>query len=215
MSLFPFLFACWCCGSLFDFEPGLFLRHTHLSLCLYSLLLFHPFHSELLNADVRSTRIAAKGQKTVESRAASALASSCRQSRAAVVTAPRRAAPSSPPPRKSAWRPAAPRWRRLGLRAWRPALRRTQRPLVHHRLKAVVGRCRGQCGVVGRQWSSWWCCSRRGCSSWPPLQHVEGRLVGLVGETRGQAALRCCCRARPPARPWWPAAAVARGAMAR
>ena len=50
------------------FEPGHFLRRTHLSLCpyLYSLLLFHPFHSELLNADVRSTRIAAKGQKKQE-----------------------------------------------------------------------------------------------------------------------------------------------------
>ena len=36
------------------------------------------------------------------------------------------------------------------------------------------------------------------------LQHVKGRLVGLVGEVRGQRlARRCCFRAQPPGRPWW------------
>ena len=45
--------------------------------------------------------------------------------------------------------------------------------LVHHRLEAVVGRRRGQRGVVGRGDGA-----------------VHGRLVCLVGETRDQRALQ-------------------------
>ena len=90
--------------------------------------------------------------------------------------------------------------------------------LVHHRLEAVVGGHRGQRGVVGRGDGT--VHGRRGAVVGQPqvhavrgalsgrhaLQHVEGRLVCLVGETRGQRALQRggCFRARPPARPWWP-----------
>ena len=95
--------------------------------------------------------------------------------------------------------------------------------LVHHRLEAVVGGHRGQRGVVGRGDGA--VHGRRGAvvhavrgalSGHHALQHVEGRLVCLVGETRGQlcsAAMLLPCAATCPsvvAR----AAAVARGAIA-
>ena len=96
---------------------------------------------------------------------------------------------------------------------------------VHHRLEAVVGGHRGQRGVVGRGDGA--VHGRRGAvvgqlqvhavrgafSGHHALQHVEGRLVCLVGETRGQRALLLPCAATCPsvvAR----AAAVARGAIA-
>ena len=94
-----------------------------------------------------STSSGVSNPSTVESRAASALASALPRaaSRAAVVTASRMRS-SSPPPKKCRrptagrtrsgrwrlpWRPAAPRWRRLDLRARRPALRRTRRSGEH------------------------------------------------------------------------------------
>ena len=94
--------------------------------------------------------------------------------------------------------------------------------LVHHRLEAVVGRHRGQRGVVGRGDGS--VHGRRGAvvgqlqvhavrgalRGHHALQHVEGRLVCLVGETRGQRALQRCDAPFVVAR----AAAVARGAIA-
>ena len=74
--------------------------------------------------------------------------------------------------------------------------------LVHHRLEAVVGGHRGQRGVVGRGDGA--VHGRRGAvvgqlqvhtvrgalRGHHALQHVEGRLVCLVGETRGQRALQ-------------------------
>ena len=74
--------------------------------------------------------------------------------------------------------------------------------LVHHRLEAVVGCHRGQRGVVGRDDGA--VHDRRGAvvrqlqvhavggalRRHHALQRVEGRLVGLVGETRGQRALQ-------------------------
>ena len=95
--------------------------------------------------------------------------------------------------------------------------------LVHHRLKAVVGRHRGQ-RRCPRRWSRSWpqCCSWPASAPRRPVlfcghhQHVEGRLVCLVGKTRGQlcsAATLLPCAATCPsvvAR----AAAVARGAIA-
>ena len=85
--------------------------------------------------------------------------------------------------------------------------------LVHHRLEAVVGGHRGQRGVVGRGDGA--VHGRRGAvvgqlqvhavrgalSGHHALQHVEGRLVCLVGETRGQRALQ---RGDAASRPWWP-----------
>ena len=74
--------------------------------------------------------------------------------------------------------------------------RYVQGVLVHHRLEAVVGGHRGQRGVVGRWNRSWppWCLQvhavRGALSGHHALQHVEGRLVCLVGETRGQRALQ-------------------------
>ena len=76
--------------------------------------------------------------------------------------------------------------------------------LVHHRLEAVVGCHRGQRGVVGRGDGA--VHGRRGAVVRQlqvhavggalrrnhALQHVEGRLAGLVGETRGQRALQRC-----------------------
>ena len=75
--------------------------------------------------------------------------------------------------------------------------------LAHHRLEAVVGGHRGQRGVVGRGDGT--VHGRRGAvvgqlqvhtvwgalSGHHALQRVEGRLVCLVGETRGQRALQC------------------------
>ena len=74
--------------------------------------------------------------------------------------------------------------------------------LDHHRLEAVVGGHRGQRGVVGRGDGT--VHGRRGAvvgqlqvhavrgalGGHHALQHVEGRLVCLVGETRGQRALQ-------------------------
>ena len=72
--------------------------------------------------------------------------------------------------------------------------------LVHYRLEAVVGGHRGQRGVVGRGDGT--VHGRRGAvvgqlqvhavrgGGHHALQHVEGRLVCLVGETRGQRALQ-------------------------
>ena len=74
--------------------------------------------------------------------------------------------------------------------------------LVHHRLEAVVGGHRGQRGVVGRGDGT--VHGRRGAvvgqlqvhavrgalGGHHALQHVEGRLVCLVGEARGQRALQ-------------------------
>ena len=110
----------------------------------------------------------------------------------------------------------------------RDPCRYVQGVLVHHRLKAVVGGHRGQCGVVGRGDGT--VHGRRGAvvgqlqvhavrgalGGHHALQHVEGRLVCLVGEARGQRALQRGDAAsvrshlRVPAR----AAAVARGAIA-
>ena len=101
--------------------------------------------------------------------------------------------------------------------------------LVHHRLEAVVGGHRGQRGVVGRGDGAVHGCrgavvrqlqvhavggAVRGHHA---LQHVEGRLVSLVRETRGQRALQRGDAA--PVRSHLPvrgarAAAVARGAIA-
>ena len=100
---------------------------------------------------------------------------------------------------------------------------------LHHRLEAVVGGHRGQRGVVGRGDGT--VHGRRGAvvgqlqvhavrgalSGHHALQHVEGRLVCLVGETRGQRALQRCDAAS--VRGHLPsvvarAAAVARGAIA-
>ena len=88
--------------------------------------------------------------------------------------------------------------------------------LVHHGLEAVVGGHRGQRGVVGRGDGA--VHGRRGAvirqlqvhavggalRGHHALQHVEGRLVCLVGETRGQRALQRGDAASVPARPWWP-----------
>ena len=95
--------------------------------------------------------------------------------------------------------------------------------LVHHRLEAVVGGHRGQRGVVGRGDGT--VHGRRGAvvgqlrgalSGHHALQHVEGRLVCLVGETRGQRALQRGDAASAAACPSVVAraAAVARGAIA-
>ena len=68
--------------------------------------------------------------------------------------------------------------------------------LVHHRLEAVVGGHRGQRGVVGRGDGAVHglhgavVAVRGALSGHHALQHVEGRLVCLVGETRGQRALQ-------------------------
>ena len=99
--------------------------------------------------------------------------------------------------------------------------------LVHRRLQAVVGGHRGQRGVVGRGDGT--VHGRRGAvvgqlqvhavrgalGGHHALQHVEGRLVCLVGEARElcSAAMLLPCAATCPsvvAR----AAAVARGAIA-
>ena len=93
--------------------------------------------------------------------------------------------------------------RGLGVHLQRRDPRRyVQGALVHHRLEAVVGGHRGQRGVVGRgdgavhgrrgavvgqlQVHAVWGALRRHHA----LQHVEGRLVCLVGEARGQRALQ-------------------------
>ena len=49
---------------------------------------------------------------------------------------------------------------------------------------------------------------RWGCSSWPPRPPARRRLTGLPcwrdPWSASSAAQRCCCRARPPVRLWWP-----------
>ena len=69
-----------------------------------------------------------------------------------------------------------------------------------------------------RRWNrSWppWCCSwtasgprHVGCSWWPPRPPARRRPTGLPcwrgPWSASSAARRCCFRARPPARPWWP-----------
>ena len=73
--------------------------------------------------------------------------------------------------------------------------------LVHHRLEAVVGGHCGQRGVVGRGDGAvhgrrgavvgqLQVHAVRGARGHHALQHVEGRLVCLVGEARGQRALQ-------------------------
>ena len=141
------------------------------------------------------------------------------------------------------WRPAAPRWRclcllggqrrsgdgpqesvgHLGVR--RDPRRYVQGVLVHHRLEAVVGGHRGQCGVVGRGDGT--VHGRRGAvvgqlqvhavrgalGGHHALQHVEGRLALLEISELCSAAMLLPCAATCPsvvAR----AAAVARGAIA-
>ena len=108
----------------------------------------------------------------------------------------------------------------LGVHLQRRDPRRyVQGVLVHHRLEAVVGGHRGQRGVVGRGDGA--VHGRRGAvvgqlqvhavrgalRRHHALQHVEGRLVCLVGEARGQRALQCgdaaSVRGHLP-RPWWP-----------
>ena len=80
--------------------------------------------------------------------------------------------------------------------------RYVQGVLAHHRLEAVVGGRRGQRGVVGRGDGT--VHGRRGAvvgqlqvhavrgalGGHHALQRVEGRLVCLVGEARGQQALQ-------------------------
>ena len=96
--------------------------------------------------------------------------------------------------------------------------------LVHHHLEAAVGCHRDKRGVVGRGDGA--VHGRRGAvvrqlqvhavggalRRHHALQHVEGRLVCLVGETRGQRALQRCDAAA--VRGHLPVAAVARGAIA-
>ena len=91
----------------------------------------------------------------------------------------------------------------LGVHLQRRDPRRyVQGVLVHHRLETVVGGHRGQRGVVGRGDGA--VHGRRGAvvgqlqvhavrgalRRHHALQHVEGRLVCLVGEARGQRALQ-------------------------
>ena len=85
---------------------------------------------------------------------------------------------------------------------WRDPRRYVQGVLVHHRLEAVVGGHRGQRGVVGRgDGTVHGRCGavvgqlqvhavRGALGGHHALQHVEGRLVCLVGEARGQRALQ-------------------------
>ena len=76
--------------------------------------------------------------------------------------------------------------------------------LVHHRLEAVVGGHRGQRGVVGRGDGA-----VHGCRG-AVVRQLQVHAVG-TGQpcsrdpwSASSAARRCCSRAQPPARPWWP-----------
>ena len=106
--------------------------------------------------------------------------------------------------------------RRPALRRTRP-LRRALATLVSTYSGVILAAMSRECWSTTVSWPppwpAWRCWPRRWIRSWPPwccswtvsgprcpgalrghhaLQHVEGRLVCLVGETRGQRALQRC-----------------------